>query len=1151
MSRRVVLAVGLLSFCNLSLAQTAGLTGRITDPSGAVIVGAAIVVKNAATGIELTGESNAEGYYNIPQIQPGEYTLTASKAGFTKLTQRQVLLNVNQIGRLDLTLQVGQVTDVVEVSARAVLLESENSTLGQVVQAKQISELPLLGRNPYALAGLVPGVRISLGANDLPVDQISTASASINGSRGNQNEYLLDGAPNTAPAQNQPVVFANVDSVQEFKVETNSFSAEYGRAAGGVFNVVTKSGTNAIHFTAYEFLRNDKLNANNWFANRAGKAKAPFRFNQFGGTIGGPVALPKIYNGANRTFFFVSTELVRFAQGVTFTGTVPRPAELGGDFSNTLASNGRPVTIFDPATTARNAAGTFVRQPFPGNRIPEARIDPIAKLFIPYWPSPNTAGDPITGVNNFSRTDSNRITKDTWSARVDHSFTDRNRIFGRYSYDRSPWDRAPAYGQGFIASPTAGPQVFTRYNTVIEDTYVLSPTLLAVFRGSYARLSNFRRPFSDGFDIKKLGFPESLQAQIGDPRAFPAVIISGLSVSASVPNVVVGGTLGATDVIAFGMDSVSGQGQITKTLTRHNLKVGGEYRMMRFNTTQNGDTSTQFSFTPQFTQGPNANSGGINSGNALATFLLGIPGGSSQPSPALALQNTYFGFFVQDDWKLTPKLTLNLGLRWDVEPGRTERFDRLTNFDARATPPLRAPGLNLQGALSFVGVAGNPRSQANTDWNNFAPRVGFAYQLSPKTVLRGGGGFFYAASTGNGGAPASFGISGFQTNTGIVTSLDGVTPAVTFSNPYPNGLNRPTGNSLGPATLLGQSVSFLDRGVLIPYSIQWNVNIQQEIPGAIVITTGYAASRGLKFTADRQLNQLPDSALAQGDELRRQVPNPFYGQIAIGPLSRPTVARAQLLRPYPHFDSVTANAATFASSTYHSLQAKIEKRFSRGFSALGSYTYSKLMDLSTGAFSGEPLGGGGIQNWNNLAADWGVSSLDQTQRLIANFVYEIPFQRQQKGFVGRVFGGWEAGVILSAFSGGPLGVNSAVNNTFSQGGGQRPDWNGKSPKLENPTPTRWFDTSVFSTPAPYRFGNAPRTFGGSRSEGVGQIDASFIKNTNIKEQMRLQFRAEFFNLTNTPRFGPPNINYGNPQFGVVSSQGNQPRIVQFALKLVL
>lgn len=1129
--------------------QTASVTGRVTDSTGAIVPDARVTVVNERTGVQFTGVTNMEGYYSIPSLPPGNYRLAIDRQGFRPVRAAGLELTVGQVARLDYTLEVGAVTDSIEVSARAVLLESETSSLGHLVGGKQITELPLLGRNPYALAVLVPGVRASAGMNNLVVDQISTVFASINGARGNQNEYLLDGAPNTAPAQNGPILNPNVDSVQEFKVETNAFSAEYGRAAGGVFNVITKSGTNDLHFTAFEFLRNDKLNANDFFANRAGRAKAPFRFNQFGGTIGGPVVIPNLYNGRNRTFFFASAELVRFSQGITFVGTVPDPTQLAGDFSNLRNAAGQSITLYDPATTTRNPDGSFVRQPFAGNRISTDRIDPVARNMSRYWPRPNSTGAPFTGVNNFVNTGANKVDKNTWSARFDHHWNDKNRMYGRYSYDESPWNRAPTYGKEFIASPVAGPQVFTRYNSVLEDSHTFSPSLLGTLRLSWARLSNFRRPFSDGFDITALGLPASLKAAIGDPPAFPVVNITGLGMTGSIPNVVVGGTLGATDLIAFGMDNVAYQASLWKSFSRHNLKAGFEGRVIRFNTRQNLDQSVQFSFGPAFTQGPNPTVTSATAGSGLATFLLGIASGSVTPSPYLSLQNLYYATYIQDDWKISPKLTLNLGLRWEVERPRTERYNQLTNFDYSAKPPLTAPGLNLRGALSFVGVGGTSRYQAETEWDNFSPRVGFAYQVTVKTVMRGGAGLFYAPTTG-GSAPGDFGISGFQASTDLLTSLDGVTPLNYLRDPYPDGLNRPTGSSLGAATLLGQSVSFLDRGVRVPYTAQWNFTIQHELPGTLLFQVGYVGTRGLHLQNNRTLNQLPDGALALGNSLRDLVANRFFGQIKAGPLSRQTVSRAQLLRPYPHFDGVTALSDTFGVSAYHALQAKLEKRFARGVTTTVSYSYSKMMDDHHGGFAGEALSGGGFQNWNNRRADWAVSALDQTHRFIANAVYELPFQKDQKGALGRIAGGWQIGAILSAFSGGPLGISSAVNTTFSQGGGQRPNWNGVSSKLDNPTPDRWFDTSVFSAAPPYTFGNAPRTFGGSRIDGTGNLDLSLIKNTALREKLRLQFRAEFFNLTNTPQFGPPNTAFGSPQFGIVAAQGNQPRIIQFALKLL-
>jgi len=1129
--------------------ERGSLTGRVTDPIGVVIAVATVTARAVATNISTPTETTSEGYYTLPALPPGDYEVQVAKQGFQGMKQTGLTLAVGQVSRLDIQMKVGGVTETVEVQAQAALLESESATLGQVIGNRQVTELPLLGRNSYALAMLVPGVRPSAGVNNLVIDQISTVAYSINGGRANGNEFLLDGAPNSAASQNQPVINPNPDMVQEFKVETNSFAAEFGRSTGGVFNVVTRGGTNDLHFGLYEFFRNDKLNANDWFANRGGTKRAPFRFNQFGGTVGGPLVIPKVYNGRNRTFFFFNTEIVRFIQGQTFTATLPDPRHLTGDFSNARLADNRLVTVYDPASVTANPAGGFLRTAFPGNVIPGARIDPVARNVSRLFPAPTASGTPL-GAVNYTRTAGNVVPKDSYSLRGDHNFTAANRIFARYSYDNTPYNRAPVYGEERRnIAPTAGPQVFRRWNAVVEDSHTFSPTLLGTVRYSVTRLVNFRRPYSDNFDIESLGLPSYMRQGMVDPVSLPAITINGYSVTGSVPNIVVGGIIGATDVINFGHPTHSLQGSVSKSLSTHTIKAGVEYRVIQFNNFQTGDQATNFSFTPAWTQGPNPNASSAVAGLGLATFLLGIPAGGVAPQPSLAMTNKYTGFYVQDSWKATSKLTVNWGVRYEYESPRTDRFNQLTNFDFNAASPLTAAGLAPRGGLTFVNTGGLPRFNASPDRNNLAPRLGIAYKLTPKTVVRAGGGLFYAGITGIGGSATPFGTSGFQASTAIVTSLDGVRPVVSWSNPYPNGFNRPTGNSAGLSTLLGQGIGFFDRGNVAPKTAQWNFTLQRELPGNMLIEAGYAGNRAYALFESRQWNQLPDASLALGDQLRQLVPNPFFGRVAVGALAQANVARAQLLRPYPHFDAVTSQNASWANSNYHALETKFEKRYVSGLTLIASYTYSKIMDYGIGPFAGETLGASAFQNWNNLAAEFASSTMDQTHRYIINSVYELPFFKNQAGALRKVLGGWQVGGIWMGFSGGPLGVTSAVNNTFSQGGGQRPNWNGQTACVANPTPARWIDGSVFSNPAAYQFGNAPRTFNGCRSDGWAQVDMTFTKNTRFFERYNLQFRAEMFNISNSPRFAPPNQNFGNPQFGVVTAQGNQPRIVQFGLKL--
>jgi outer membrane receptor protein involved in Fe transport len=1160
---RVTLSCALLlMFAAGALAQTAQITGRITDQSGAVVPGAAVTVTNNATGINREAVSNDEGYFTLPLLNPGEYRIAVKKDGFKPLVQPSVTLQVNQVARLDFTLETGAVTETVNITgSTTAALETETSSLGKVVDQQRIQNLPLLGRNPYSLVALVPGARPAAGLNDLPVDQISQSFVSINGARGNQNEYLLDGAPNTAAAQNQPVVFANPDAVQEFKVETNNFSAQYGRAGGGIFNIVTRSGTNEFHGTAYDYLRNDALNANTFFGNRAGRAKPPFRFNQFGATIGGPIDFPEKvfgpmkYSGKNRSFFFGSYEGVRFSQGGTYIGTVPTLQQRNGDFSQTRNAAGNVIPIYDPATTRANpnVAGQFLRDQFPGNVIPRNRFNPVFVKMLEFIPLPNAAGNANTAAGNFVTSAANRISKDTFSVRLDHQLNEGHRLSGRFNFDNTPISRPDYYGN--IASPTFGGQVFKRRNFGLDYTATFSPSLVGNFLFSFTRLENNRRPFSFGFDITRLGFPAALKAQL-IPESFPTITVAGMGGSFSIPNSGTANLLGGNDLISFGDNTASWVGSLTKTLARHTLKFGGEARLLRPNYWQFPDGAINFTFAQNFTQGPNPTAAAAAStGFGFATFMLGIGAGNYNRAASLATQVKYYGGYLQDDWKLTDKLTLNLGLRYEYESPRTERYNQLTNFDFNATPPLTAAGLNLKGALTFVGVNGKPREQWNPDRNNFAPRFGFAWNVAPKTVVRGGGGIFYAAMTGVGGASGAFGVSGFEAATTLVTSLNGVTPLNFLDNPYPTGINQPTGSSLGAATLLGQNIRFVDRNLRTSYSAQWNLNVQRELPGGLLLEAGYAGNRGLKLLQDRELNQLPDSALGLGDALRQTVPNPFAGQIRTGALAAPNITRAQLLRPFPHFLSVVSANAAFASSNYHAGIFSLQRRFSHGLTLNGSYTFSKLIDLATGAFAGETLSNVGFQNNNNLRADRSLSALDAPHRLVVNGLYALPFGEGRKfnpkGVAGAILNGWEASAIYTWQSGGPLAFSSANNTTFAQGGGQRPNLVG-NPALNDGerTLTRWFNTAAFAAPPAFTFGSAPRSLGSVRSDGISGIDFSVVKNTRLYENVRLQFRSEFFNLTNTARFAPPNTAFGSAAFGQVTAQSNQPRVVQFALKLI-
>ena len=1147
--RRIVLCFALVALLATfayvpAFAQTGQITGKVTTQDGAVVAGATLTIKELETGQQRIVQSNEVGYYTVPALLPGPYSISVTSPGFQTVVRTGMQLQVQQILQINITLQPGAVKQTVIVSAQAPLLETQTSSTGQVVSGRDVVTLPLLGRDSYALGELVPGVRNSIGMNNLPTDVISTSSVSINGAPATGNDFLLDGAPNSAPVQNQPVIYPIADTVQEFKVLTNNYSAEFGRSAGGIYDVVTKAGTNSLHFTAYEFYRNSTLTANNWFAKAAGQPGPPLTFHQFGGVVGGPVVLPKLYDGHNKTFFLLGLEYVRFTQGNTYTGRVPTPEELTGDFSKDTNSNGQSITIYNPFTTTSNT-----RQAFTGNIIPPADLNPIAVNMAKYFPKPNIT---TLGANNYVLADSVLIHENEFSGRVDQVFSTKTTMFARYSYNNTPDIRPNPYGPGNVGGAGFGPQVFDRYNAVVGANHEFSSTLLGTIRASFARLGNHRGPPSLGFDISTLGFPAGLAGEIGAPAAFPVETITGYGVTGSVANVAQPYALGGTGVISSYSNTFAIEGNMTKTFGGHELNMGTDLRLMQANTLQTGDNSTNFAFTPAFTQGPTASQASATAGDALASFLIGTPAsGGVAPSPALAIETKYYAAYIQDNWKATNSLTLNLGLRYEFETPFTERFNRFSNFDPNGPVPLTGVP-NLHGSLSFVGVKGNSRYDSNIEPKHFSPRFGFAWHPLSGTVVSGGGGLFYDTIWGAGAAqPSNYGIDGFTATTSMVTTLDGVTPFNTLSNPYPGGLNPVSGSSLGTATLLGQAISDTERNqIKTPYAVQWNLGIQQQLATNLILNVKYVGTHLIHEDANLVLNQLPDSALALGTGLQTLVPNPFYGQISIGQLAQPKVSQAQLLRPYPQFTGVTSLQASWAGAHYNALQVTLQKRFSSGFSVLSAYTWSKMMDQTSGGFSGESLGGGNIQDWNNLKAEMSTSLLDQTNRLVTGVVYELPFLRAQRGVAGHVLGGWELSTIASFVSGDPLGITSATNGTDSQGGGQRPNWNGKNPALSNHTIKKWFDTSVFSTPPAFHFGNTPRTFDDVRSDWIRNIDLSLHKTTQLPKRMSLQIRVDAFNMDNTPTFAPPNTSFGSAQFGVVSAQQNSPRTIQLGFKLL-
>ena len=1162
-----LLVLSFLSSNQVLHAQTAAgsIVGIVRDHTGNVVPGAQVTVINRATNQSVSATTNSSGYYSFPLLQPALYQITVQAAGFKEFLQDNIQLDVAQTRNVDVGLDVGQVTESVTVTSAPPLLETQTSSLGEVIPNKSVLDLPLNGRNAYGFAALIPGVIAPYGFSQTAFDEYNDQFISINGSRPNQNLFLLDGGMNSEPAFTGPGYFPSVDLVEEYKVQTNNLGAEYSNTGGGIINVITKSGTNQIHGSAWWFFRHTDLSANDFFSNEAGLARPHYQFSQFGGTIGGPIIKDK-------TFFFFAYEGLRWVQSGSAVGTLPTQAQRNGDFSSTYNSAGQVIPIYDPFTTVPdpNNPGQYLRTQYPGNKIPASQINPVALGMLSYLPLPNRPGDPVTGSNNYYTNYSSPIIENSFSIRFDHAITDKQKIFGRYSLNDTTQTRPNLYGSSspnfVISSPTAGNDFLRQQQATIDYTNPFKPNAILDLNSSYIRYFIGRR--IPGYDVNPtvVGLPSyftTLASQY--TPCFPSVGVSGLGLTLSLGNIGGGLMGGGCYTLGDVYPDLHEYGSVTIVHGEHTFKTGGDFGIDWLATPRYEPAGPSFNFGPNFTQGPNPVSS-TNTGIGLASWLAGTGSGSSSSGgPNQYLSSRYYGFYFQDDWRKTPKLTLNLGVRYDYAAPWVERFNRFTDWSSTATSPLQVAGLsNLTGGLTFPGVNGVSRSEFNPFRKEIVPRVGFSYAAHPDTTVRGGFGIFFAPLGGAGFNGYSVPNTGYLATTNWVGTLDGVTPFNTLTNPFPQGFVYPTGSTQGLATQLGQSVVGMQRSRPVSYAEQWNLDVQQQLGGQILLDIAYAGGRGVHLYGDYNPDQLPDQYLSMGGVLNNQVANPFYNNplISSGGLSSPTVAQSQLLRPFPQFTGVTlGNSSFFGASAYNALQVKVVRRFANGFSLLASYTWSKLMDnipASETGFPGGSFGGTGIQDWDNLRAEWAVASFDTPQYFAFNGIYELPFGKGKRfvnsNRVANLFvGGWQLNGITSLISGTPQEVFTASNTLFNYGGSQRANWNGQNPSLSGKISKRlneYFDVSDFSQPAPFTYGNSPRMLGNLRSPGFIDTDLSGIKKFPIYERITAEFRAEAFNLFNHPTFGPPDTTLGDGTTGIINSQVNLPRQIQIALKIL-
>jgi len=1133
-----------LCLASLAFAQDfrATVAGRVSDSSGGAVVGARVAATNVETGAVSIGNTNDSGNYTITALPPGRYSLSAELTGFKKFVRDGLSFDVQARPQIDITLELGDMQSTVSVTAEAPLLETNSASRGGVITGRTLVDLPLNGRNAFALAALEPGVNFTARgtANTFfrTTGNGGISSATFGGGGFRSNESLLDGVPNTGTDGLVQYV-PSVDAASEFKVQTNVFDAEYGRFTGGVLNAAIKSGTNSFHGTLFNFTRNSYWNARDPFATSIPQ----FGYNLFGGSIGGPVTIPKVYGGKNRTFFFFNYEGSREGVPRANVNTVPTALERTGDFSASRVRSGAnvlPVTIYDPAST-RLEGSTFVRTPYPNNQIPASSIDPIARQLVSQYPLPNAPGDAVTGAANHLLSFKDPVFDNGYVWKIDHRFSSRHSVFFRYSWREFGVDR-----QGAFKSAITGDIDRRRAPGVaFDDTFVLNPTTVLNFRYGLARFKTLSRSDNLGADMAALGFSPSYIALLPF-QAIPSISISNGLTALS----------GANKLSNGAEDSHTGRASATKVWGQHTLKTGAEFRLLNSNVSSLGANATgAFAFDQGFTRGPNPQLAGVNLGHGLASFLLGLPAsGSVANNAATADQTNYKGFFLHDDWRLSTRLTLNLGVRYEWEGEYTERYNRINrgydfsvpspiaaaakaNYAAAPIAEIPAASFNPVGGLLFAGVGGVPRGLSDIDRNNVAPRIGAAFQVTKKTVLRGGYGIFYGASTQTGEAR-----NGFSVSTAYVASNDGGnTAANNLRSPFPQGLVPVTGASQGLLTLVGQGIAFTSPERRQPMAHQYSFGLQRQLPGSMLFDISYVGNQIRDMPVNRNLNGIPEQFRAAAETtffatgrntLSDAVTNPFFGVIASGPLAARTVTRGQLLRPFPQFTGIQSQSGPLGESRYDALQMKLTRRFSNGFSFTGSYAFTKQLEQTR------------FLNDQDARPVKELTEFDLPHRFVMASAYELPFGRGKllfgsaKGLAARLLEGMQINGVFQAQSGVPIELSGGESL-------------GRSARLssDKQTATQWFDTTAFRQRQGIELVRTAR-LSDVRSAGRNNVDLSFFKTTQLAENIKLQFRAEAFNAFNRPEYASPNAAFGNANFGRVTSTNTFARQLQFALKLI-
>jgi Carboxypeptidase regulatory-like domain/TonB dependent receptor len=1160
----------------------ASLTGRITDPNKAVIIGASVTVINTGTGIHYQGLTNEIGEYYVPDLPPGTYRIEVEKLGFKAVIQAGLILHVQDALEVNFEMTLGSASESVTVAGESSPLDTESSTVGTVVEQRKANELPLNGRNVFNLIVLAPSAIPQGSSTGTPVgvNPFGWGNYQVSGSFGNQSAEYLDGQPLNIGYINLPVLIPTQDSIQEFKVQTSNLGAEWGRFAGGVVNLSTKGGTNYLHGEAYEYLRNRIFNANDFFLNAAGKPRPPWVQNQFGIEMGGPLRLPQ-YNGRNRTFWFATWEGFRLRTGEPFTATVPTSQERAGDFSmiNTPIMDPCAGTV-DAQGACPGSSATPVQ--FGSNTIPATRINPTSKALLNLWPAPNSPGTTTSSgtINNFNTVARTGGNQDQVVARIDQDITMRQRLLFRFSHWSVMDLPIDPLADGLCADRCG--ENYSTNATVVAYNYNINATTIFDFNASLSRFKYNRTPTNAGFNLTSIGWPASYNQVVPlIMRTPPTPCVADFA-----DNIM------CTQGQSYIQDRDT-QYSLTPSLTlvrgHHRFHFGLQYETGYDNYAQTNVATGAFDFC--------AYSQPCFSGFPFADFLLGYADNFSNFEnhffaqavvPAFtAGKQVYRAFYFNDTWHFTEKLTLNLGLRYDLQSPWTERYNRLSYFNPDAESYINQylpPGSKPVMGDVFL-VSPGARSNLPLVKTDLAPRLGLAYDLGAGTIIRGGYGIFWIPTD------VSFALNPINDmvntpGTTYIGTVDGTHPYDSLSLPFPNGISAPPGRTLGVqgtqlfATQVVQSITEVDPAQHAEgYVQQWNISIEKQVPAGFLLSAAYVGSKGTHLEQySRQTNQIPDALLAQAASqfaaggksevtLLQPVANPFDVQGTALALTASTTTVGQLLRPYPQYTSVELAGQGSFDSIYHSLQITAQRRFAGAGSLLVAYTNSKLISNTDTLTSWLETSVGTIQDNNNLRAERSLSSQDVPQRLVVSYVLDLPFGQGRKylanvnGALNNVVGGWGIDGVTTFQRGFPLVVsNGQTNDAVLFGAGSRPNVMPGCGKTLYGAPIdrlgEWFNTACFAAPANFTFGNESRVDASLRSDGVSNFDVAAFKRFLFGTDRRagLEARVEFFNLFNRPQFGPPNTaccSANNANFGVVTSTapGTNPRLVQFALKL--